>query len=340
LTVAPDAREPVKRVLYHNEEKTMNANSKVVRRAIGTFALLATLGVILNGTALAERAPYARIVVFGDSLEDPGNAFALTGQIATPPFEPIPGAAYAIGGHHFSNGATWVEELGRIAGLQHSTDPAYRNPDVASNYAVGGSRARSVGTSFTAGQQVATYLGYTGGVAPSDALYVFGFGGNDVRDALQDPANALSIIGEAAAAIADNLRALCEAGAEDVLVANVPNLGVTPAIQSIGEPAVGFAAFLSWTLNGLVQSNISGYVQPSCANVRFRTLDLFTLSSAIAAYPGGFGFDSILPCLHFSTTQNAICSNPNRQFFWDAIHPTEAGHAVLAQEALRLIDTF
>ncbi len=84
----------------------MTMHSNFVRRATVTLAALATLVVALNGTALAGESPYRSIVVFGDSLEDPGNAFVLTGQIATQPFAPIPASAYAVGGHHFSNGRT------------------------------------------------------------------------------------------------------------------------------------------------------------------------------------------------------------------------------------------
>lgn len=316
----------------------MTIQSIVTRRAIATLAVVAVIAITGNRTALAaEDAPFTSIVVFGDSLEDPGNAYFLTGEIATQPFEPIPSAAYAIGGHHFSNGSTWVEGLGRLLDLQRSTGPAYRNPAVASNYAVGGARARDVGTGIPAGQQVAAYLSYTGGTASADALYVVAFGGNDVRDALENPAAAVSILGQAAAAVADSLLTLCSAGAEEFLVANVANVGVTPAIRSIGEPAISYATYFSWTMNALVQANIAGYVQPACEQTRFRTLDLFTVSTTVVAYPAGFGFDDAFPCLTFFTTGDAICEDPTRKFFWDAIHPTAAGHELLAQEAMSLV---
>lgn len=317
----------------------MKTNSHFIRRATVTLAALGALVVALAGTAQAGESPYSSIVVFGDSLEDPGNAFVLTGQIATQPFDPIPSAAYAIGGHHFSNGKTWVEQLGRHMGLLRSTGPAFRDPAVASNYAIGGSRARVVATSPTAAQQVGAYLAYTGGTASGDALYVVGFGGNDIRDALVDPANALTIVGEAAAAMAGHLKTLCEAGAEEFMIANVPNLGVTPAIRAAGPQAAGFATLLSWNLNGLVQAHIAGMVQPACPEARFVTLDLFGLSSAVVAYPEGFGFADAQPCLTFGTIGNAICNNPTVKFFWDAIHPTRDGHALLAAEAISLIGT-
>src|SRR6266403_2992286 len=73
--------------------------------------------VLLVPSWATAQVTFRRIVAFGTSLSDPGNAFALTGQANTPPYDDpqlldpvslVPGAPYVIGGHHFSNGATWV----------------------------------------------------------------------------------------------------------------------------------------------------------------------------------------------------------------------------------------
>jgi phospholipase/lecithinase/hemolysin len=298
---------------------------------------------LLSGTiALAQPSEFARIVAFGDSLADPGNSFFLNGEISTPPFELIPSstAAYAIGGHHFSNGRTWVEQLGQSLGLQRSTGPAFRNPVVFSNYAIGGSRAREGAPGVSANQQVTSFLSFTGGSAPGDALYIFGFGGNDVRDALEaGPAAGAAIVQAAIAAIADNLLILCTSGARHILVADVANLGVAPAAQAIGEPAITGATLLAAGINGGVQQAIGNLLQPQCPETQFYPLDLFGLSSAVFADPGSFGFVDVQPCLKFGQVGNAICSNPDRKFFWDGIHPTRAGHALLASQALELLTT-
>jgi phospholipase/lecithinase/hemolysin len=311
-----------------------------VRRSLRSCFALVFLVASLSGTALAQAAEFERVVAFGDSLMDSGNAFILTGNSATPPFAPVPSAPYAIGGHHFSNGRTWVEELGKNLHLQASTGPSARNQSVFSNYAIGGSRARDGAAGPSASQQVMQYLAYTGGSASADTLYAFGFGGNDVRDALEgDPALAGQVIFAAATAINDNLLALCQSGARHIMLSNVANVGITPALQAVGEPAVSYAAYFSDLLNDIVEQGIAGVVQPSCPDTRFYVLDLFGLSTAIFAYPAGFGFVDAQPCLAFGTTSNAICSNPNSKFFWDAIHPTGAGHALVAEEAEKLLDT-
>ncbi len=317
----------------------MKIVSTIASRVLRNCAMAIAIVLPLSATALAAPGDFDRIVAFGDSLMDSGNAFVLTGDVATPPFDPVPSAAYAIGGHHFSNGRTWVEALGQALGLQRSTGPSARNPGVFSNYAIGGSRARDGAAGASASQQIAQFLSYSGGTAQADTLYVFGFGGNDVRDALQlGPVNGPPIVGAAIMAVRDNLLSLCTAGAQHIMVANVPNLGTTPFAQGVGEPAISAATALAFGLNNAVQQSINFYLQPLCPNTHFYTLDLFGLSTAIFAYPNGFGFVDAQPCLEFGVTGNAICSNPNRKFFWDGMHPTEAGHALLAAEAVELLE--
>ena len=63
-------------------------------------------------------------------MSDSGNAFALVGGTSTPPdydLDPflVPNAPYARGGHHFSNGPTWVEQLARSFALAGSVRPAF-----------------------------------------------------------------------------------------------------------------------------------------------------------------------------------------------------------------------
>lgn len=138
----------------------------------------------------AAQSRFSGIVVFGTSLSDPGNAFVLVGDAATPPdftLNPflIPSAPYARGGHHFSNGATWIEQFARSVGLGHSVRPALAADPGATNYAVGAARAYNDGINFNLSPQVDAFLQRSGGVAPADALYVIEMGTNDIRDSFQ-----------------------------------------------------------------------------------------------------------------------------------------------------------
>lgn len=159
-------------------------------RTVAAFA--AALAVTAPTLSARQHPPYSGIVVFGTSLSDPGNAFALRGGTSTPPdydMNPllVPNAPYARGGHHFSNGATWVEQFARSLGLAGTARPAYGSESpIATNYAVGAARACDAAgdENINLADQVAAYLSHTGSVAPSDVLYVIEMGGNDVRDAI------------------------------------------------------------------------------------------------------------------------------------------------------------
>src|SRR4051812_6016404 len=205
----------------------------------------------------SAQSRYSGIVVFGTSLSDPGNAFALRGEQSTPPdfaLDPllVPSAPYAGGGHHFSNGATWIEQFARSVGLAGSVRPAFAAADAAAtNYAVGGARAYDDGINVNLGQQVTAFL--TGGSAVrSDALYVIEMGSNDIRNAFivyAGGGDGAPILQAALGSIALNIQRLHAAGAREFLVWVAPNVALTPAIRSLGPAAGGLATFLTQTFN-------------------------------------------------------------------------------------------
>jgi phospholipase/lecithinase/hemolysin len=164
-------------------------NARVKSKSFARWTLMALLALAFAAPASAARAPFDQIVVFGTSLSDSGNGFVLTGQNNTPPdylqdIFMVPGAPYARGGHHLSNGATWIEQFARPLGLAGSVRPAFRGSSGATNYAVDAARAYDDGINVNLADQVGRFLQDVGNVAPSDALYVIEMGSNDVRDAL------------------------------------------------------------------------------------------------------------------------------------------------------------
>ena len=64
------------------------------------------------------------------------------------PYQPVPIYPYAMGGHHFSNGPTWAEDLTDELDTPVSGKPALREPGVFTNYAVGRARARPAAPVF------------------------------------------------------------------------------------------------------------------------------------------------------------------------------------------------
>jgi phospholipase/lecithinase/hemolysin len=85
---------------------------------------LLILALILSAMASIPASAGEQLVIFGDSLSDPGNYFIAFGQTSTAPFAPIPDAPYDIGpGHHFSDGWTWAERLAFALGSPESGMP-------------------------------------------------------------------------------------------------------------------------------------------------------------------------------------------------------------------------
>lgn len=311
------------------------------------FISLLAFGLLMPGWAAAQ-ITFARIVVFGTSLSDPGNAFALLSRAShgysltkpqiTPPYDTlnellIPDAPYAKGGHHFSNGATWIEQLARGRGLAGNVRPAFQGSNTkATNYAVGGARAIDDLEGVNLPDQIGAFLlDYP--QAPGDALYVVEMGSNDVRDALVaavtlrgDPGE---IISNALESISNSIEILYGAGARKFLVVNVPNLALVPAVKALDEGAVGAAAELTVAFNtGLVGKVTSLADLPG---IEIAQGDAYKTITDLYSSPQDFGLTEVdKPCVTPNTPPYS-CKMPDTFLFWDGIHPTKAVHAIFAQ---------
>jgi phospholipase/lecithinase/hemolysin len=304
---------------------------------------LALVLLVLAASAPALAGPPHRFVVFGDSLSDPGNAFILTRDLEIPPFDSIiPNAPYARGGFHFSNGATWVEQLSLIDHAVPSAGPALLLPPLFSNFAVGGARARTVGA-FDLPTQVSLFVQDFHGQAPADALYIVFVGGNDVRDALQalaaDPTGAASagIVQSALASMRTELLTLYAAGARHFFVPNAPDISLTPAVRQLGPAAQGAARQLGQLYNGGLELTLQGL--EAALGVEIVRLDVFGFLNEVVASPASFGFTDVVDtCIRVNTVVQPFCPNPGKFLFWDGIHPTAAGHHQLAVRADAALD--
>jgi phospholipase/lecithinase/hemolysin len=293
------------------------------------------LAFALALTALAQaQGCNNRFVLFGDSLSDPGNDYVLFGQTVKAPFAPIPEWPYSIGGHHFSNGMTWSEQLANAMGSPNSGAPATQNR-LFTNYAFGGARARPGGPfpSIDLTTQVGLFTANFK-QACSDATYIIWIGGDDLRDALLtlqiDPsgAGAIPIISAAVESIANNLALLASIGAHKFLVFDVPDVSKAPFVMAQPPAVQAAAAFFSQQFNlalGSALQQLQGF------GLNITRFDPNPLIAAIEENPAAFGFvNGTTPCLTFGVIPHALCQTPSQFFFWDGIHPTTAGHKVLA----------
>ena len=261
------------------------------RQALGTAAFLP--GLLGTGPTMAES--FTALVAFGDSLSDNGNA------------------------GRFSNGPVWVEHLARALGL--GLRPSRLG---GSNYAVGGALAAGGANAVTA--QVEDYLAGHASADPR-ALYTVWAGGNDLLAAGFAPRPDVAA-GEAAAAIGSAVGALVAAGARAVLVPNLPDIAMTPAVRLAGARTAALARRISATYDRTLTAALDRLVSGSTSPVL--RLDVRALAERVLADPDAAGFRNVSePCQGRSTCDGYV--------FWDMIHPTAQAHARLAAAALQVI---
>jgi outer membrane lipase/esterase len=303
------------------------------------------LCVLLLGASLATaRADESRgFVLFGDSLTDPGNHYIAFGQVTGPPYQPVPIYPYATGGHHFSNGPTWAEDLTDELDTPVSGKPALREPGVFTNYAVGRARARPgapVFPDFDLGTQVGAFLSDFGGQAPANRTYVIWIGANDLFDALEalqlDPSGATSmgIIQQALAATAENIQMLWGAGAREFLVLNLADPALTPYVRYLGPVAQGASTQLTAAYNGALAQVLASL--GALPQIQIRQFDINAFLHTVVSSPARYGLRDVQDsCLTFGVVTNAVCADPDRYLFWDGIHPTRAGHLLISFALLK-----
>jgi phospholipase/lecithinase/hemolysin len=332
--------------------------------------VLLTLLVSVSGNALAnDDLAYSGIYAFGTSLSDEGNAFIACGGQSIPPYDNLPNnlntapgdSPYARGGHHFSNGSTWVDSLAKSLGVANSALPVLQNP-VGTNYAQAGTTAIPAGplgplpcrVSF--GAQIEQEQA-SGGI-PADALVTVEIGSNDVVNAvlffvvaitegiegnILDPvtANAVTksmVLEPAADFTVLGINQLIADGASTLLWANVPDIGLTPAMAILDAQlhAYGFPAGLitsnatdfAETYNGDVEADL----QPAIDVGTIVKFDLFQILQQIVL--GGNGDLNVTDACVTPNEPPYVCKKPDDYLFWDGIHPTMATHDFFAEKAM------
>lgn len=269
--------------------------------------------------ALAADKPIRDVFVFGDSLSDTGNLASLPkySYLNTPPFN-----------HGFTNGLFAVEVLAKNLRLKVKTSLHLIGPPKGTNYAVAGATAGSTGDPLiNLTSQVDTFLSYHGNSAPGNALYIFFIGGNDVSDALKNP--GAPVITNAVQAIDDNIRALIFAGARAILVVNVPDLGLTPRIRSLGINVMNLASTLTNEFNSELLAHLNTIGKD--LSIDIIDFDLYQLSHIVTDHSIGMGYTNSTDACFDSTNfvyVNGCHSGRSFEdyFYFDDFHPTQVTH--------------
>jgi phospholipase/lecithinase/hemolysin len=316
-------------------------------RRVHQSALLSALLLLIFVSPAPSMSAHQnlRVFFFGDSLSDSGNHFIAFREIAQRPFVPVPEAPYAIGGLHFTNGATWAEQLAVRLHSPKSGLPSLLAGGVFTNYAVGRARARPGAPDFPyfdLATQTGRFRSDFPVGAPPEATYAIWIGATDLNDALNalavDPSGATSqaIVEAALGSVATSIQSLWLSGARTFLVLNIPNLALTPAVRAAGPAAGDAASYFTSAYNAGLSQALDGL--GLLPDIRFVRLDADALLTEIVDDPAAAGFSNVEDaCLTFGVVRSPFCRMPNQYLFWDGIHPTRAGHTIVADAAARAL---
>lgn len=326
----------------------------VLLRAATRFASTTALALLCSH-AWAQYGNIDRVVAFGSSLSDTGNAFVWLSEPANqacgtrlnvPPYDALddnltPEGPYAKGGHHVTNGATWIEDLARHLALAGNARPALRHGGgKASNYAVFGARAVTFPCRFSLPEQVSAYLADFPQTS-AQTLVALEIGSNDVRDALvaaavlhQDP---IPLLQQALGSLANQVGLLQAYGARKFLILNVPDIGKTPAVRQLDTQFPGLAG-LATALSQAYNQGLVGVVQyANGTGAQARVLDVYTLLNQVVGDPAAYGMTNTTSACVTPKVPPFQCKTPDSYVFWDGIHPTQAMHAIVGQQAIAVV---
>jgi phospholipase/lecithinase/hemolysin len=266
------------------------------------------------------------LYVFGDSLNDLGNAFdaieKATGE-GSPPSPP-----YFRG--HFCNGLIWVEYLALLMGLTTNR---------STNFAVGGANTGSANTMMPDNplnlpglqQQINNFtasIKESGQDANSQGLFIIWAGSNDyLGGGVTDPTLPVQNLANA-------VSSLINIGARNILVLNIPDLGAIPLTRNDLQK--------STLLSGLTKAHNTGLAKAlddlrfSCdESTNILLFDVNSIFSQIISNPAKFGFTNITDAALNQIAQ--FGQSTDKFFFWDDVHPTTKSHLMLAKAVFAVL---
>jgi outer membrane lipase/esterase len=311
---------------------SFNRGAKRPVRSVLTVALI-TAAAAVAAPAFAA-GPYSQTVFFGDSLTDGGF------------FRPLlPASVRPVTGQFTTNpGLVWSQYLADFYGTGAA---ANGNGQTGTNYAAGGARVGinstgALGPIPSLATQVNNYLAANGGRADSRALFTVWGGANDLFAITNAGAPAATTIASAVTSEIGIVSQLQNAGAKYILVATVPDLGLTPAFRALGPTAQAQGTALTTTYNSSLFSGLASN------GLRVIPLDTFNLIREITASPAAYGFSNIAgtACQPQITANSLTCNPtsyvtpdaPNTYLFADGVHPTSRAHQILSQYAVSVLE--
>lgn len=297
-------------------------------RSLGLVAVL-----LATATAcLAQNRTFTNQYTFGDSLSDNGNAFAASAGRAPGPNPPY------VGGR-WSNGPTWAELLGNSLAVGVAAPTSVKT---GMDFAFGGAstlqaRNNDSGAGFPAlPTQLALFQSHAVSIQRTD-LFTVWIGANDIlfTAGQANPAVMAPVGISAAQEAAKGIQTLIGLGAKNVLVLNMPDIGLTPAGLSSG----GGSSLLtpgSLAYNSEFDSRLAA-IAAAAPDVTITRVDAAGLIAQMQRDYKTLGFANANSGLILPASQGGG-GDPNGYVFFDGIHPTARTHVLIARVVTEMLN--
>jgi phospholipase/lecithinase/hemolysin len=291
---------------------------------------------------------FDQVYVFGDSLSDTGNVLNFSGGA-------FPTAPYTPG--RFSNGDVWLDYLTDDLGLNLNLFSTGFDPQDGINYAVGGATS---GTSnegiIPVGlqQQVDAFELLVASQSPEqvrdDDLFFLWIGANDYFSFIQDnpatpdvietnfPQRGRETINAIIEVVDINIKGavqdIIDAGGENILLFDLPDLDKTPLGQSLDKAGQRKLRKLTQKHNQRLD-DLAAKTEAAYSDVNIIEIEINELADDIYKNPSEYGLTNVTDNftgidLYTGINQPPAIGDPNQYFYWDSVHPTTTVHNIIA----------
>ncbi|MEO8999663.1 MAG: autotransporter domain-containing protein [Rhodanobacter sp.] len=304
-----------------------------------TRQLAGAIAATLLFSSAAAATDFSKIIVFGDSLSDNGNLSQVL-----PPAGLQPPLRFTT-----NPGTVAIENVAHALGntlspsLNGGTDYAWGGAGVNNN---------SPGTPGSVPTLTAQVNGYlAAGAVDPHALYSVWGGANDIfyhatlaGGGLETSAQAQGGIAAAAQQEIKLIGQLQGAGVKNILVFNLPNIGLTPDAAAQGPSAAASLTGLSLVFNGQLNTGL-GQLGKGIIPI-----NAYGLLSEVIANPQAYGFTNATAPACGAGSSSVRCGpqgsglpytyapgTDQSYVFADGVHPTTAAHALLGQYVVSVL---
>ena len=306
---------------------TINYQEEIPVKKFHAVLMTLLMALVLAASAQAktlEPVTYVppdleNLVVYGDSLSDSGNIYALTGG-ATPVT-----TTYWQG--RWSNGPVWSENMADLMGTANDylaapftvAPPVAYSTTMFFNNACGGATTDAPFPNYTG--QVDLWTASQASI-PAKTLVAVWIGANDL---LGLPCDILSMIDSSISNIKNGLDDIVALGATHIAVCNLPDLGATP--RFLGTPDQQDATDATTAFNNELDNMLDTF-KINNPGVTIYDINVFAMFEQAQESPAVFGVTNVvsaavtIPGMTFETADDYL--------FWDTIHPTRKAHEQLA----------